>query len=223
MSKRKKAVLVVVEGPTEELALGAILEQLYEQEGSLHFEVVHGDLLSQWKFGVVPSGKASSSSMADSVKNEVLEYLKCTSPRITWNDLDRIVQITDTDSAFIPEDCAEPRLHDRNRLKRRNALELSRKGWLTYSKKQVPYALYYFSRDMEDALHGVYGSELNAVQKQKLARDFQQRFADDLNGFLPLLTELNPSTTYRESWDYILEGMNSNTRCSNLIHAFGSL
>ena len=87
MSKRPNVVLVIVEGPTEELALGLVFSQLFRAMGRLHFEVVHGDLLTQQRFCVTPGDNAESKRVDEWVRKGILDYLKDLSPKITWNDL----------------------------------------------------------------------------------------------------------------------------------------
>ena len=220
MSKRPNVVPVIVEGPTEELALGLVFSQLFRAMGRLHFEVVHGDLLTQQRFCVTPGGNAESKRVDEWVRKGILDYLQGLSPKITWNDLACIIQITDTDAAFVPEELAPDHLVHRNEIKRGNARILARKSAFTFKKRTVPYSLYYFSQDMEDALHGIHGSELTPHKKELLARAFQQRYARDLEGFRTLLEELLPCRKFRDSWEYIFENGNSMNRASNLALAF---
>lgn len=128
MSKRPNVVPVIVEGPTEELALGLVFSQLFRAMGRLHFEVVHGDLLTQQRFCVTPGGNAESKRVDEWVRKGILDYLQGLSPKITWNDLACIIQITDTDAAFVPEELAPDHLVHRNEIKRGNARILARKS-----------------------------------------------------------------------------------------------
>lgn len=43
---RKKIVFIIVEGPSDDEALGVLLNRLYH-ENAVHIEIVHGDITSE--------------------------------------------------------------------------------------------------------------------------------------------------------------------------------
>lgn len=218
---RKKVLLFVVEGPTEELALGLILTRLFSAQNEVRFEIMHGDITTQWGIGGRVSSDDAAFNVGERLRKSVIDYLGQTSPRLSWRDLGAIVQITDTDSAFVPDEevsCDEGHrgdILDRNHMKQKSVRRLLGRSSLTYQKRSVPYALYYFSRNMEHALSNREG-ECSEGEKVDLARAFRQRYKDDLQGFLDFLDTLLPSRAFAETWEHVFEGANSRKRCSNL-------
>lgn len=218
MTKRRKVILFVVEGPSEELALGRILTRIYQAsslDSQLH--VTHGDVLTAWRFKGIPDDEVNQTELADRVKETVLEYLEKPSSKIRWSDLAKIVQITDTDGAFARvEDSNIPlNLEYRNARKSKVAKALVNKRHLTYKKCEVPYRIYYFSQNLE---HALYDDQSNHTDDEKiyLARDFARKFGGRISDFYQLLDEILPTKGYRESWEFIMQDKNSLGRYSNL-------
>lgn len=79
----KRVVLFVVEGPTEETALGRVFEKLLQNE-RVKFDVVHGDLT------VKEPGETKSPR--DCVRDAVLREIG-RDRGYRWTDLERIVQM----------------------------------------------------------------------------------------------------------------------------------
>lgn len=46
MSKAKKVIFVIVEGPTDEDALSSVLKQIFSS-AEVHFHVIHGDITTE--------------------------------------------------------------------------------------------------------------------------------------------------------------------------------
>ena len=221
MAKRK-VVLFIVEGPSEELALGLILSRLFEASNEVRFEVMHGDPLTKWRFSKVPQGAAPAEKIDERIRNSVLDYLAASSPKLGWSNLDRVIQLTDTDGSYVDDSMVEApdaetlqRKLDTFHMKQASTQRLLRRSMLTYKRKSVPYSLYYFSSNLEHALHGI-ENELSDEDKTRLAREFQLKYRNDIAGFLDLMQEICPSEDYRESWDFIQTDVNSRNRWSNL-------
>lgn len=62
---RKKVVFVIVEGPSDETALGVALSQMFDKE-SVHIHIMHGDITT--RTGV------NSQNIVAKVGNEVRAY-----------------------------------------------------------------------------------------------------------------------------------------------------
>lgn len=123
-------MLFVVEGPTEELALGLILTRLFSAQNEVRFEIMHGDITTQWGIGGRGSSDDAAFNVGERLRKSVIDYLGQASPRLSWRDLGAIIQITDTDSAFVPDEevsCDEGHrddILDRNHMKQKSVRRL---------------------------------------------------------------------------------------------------
>lgn len=90
---RKKIVLVIVEGPSDEVALGMALSQVYDKD-FIYVHIMHGDITA--RRGV------SSKNIVAKLGNEVTAYAK--SQHYKASDFKQIIHIVDTDGAYIPDD-----------------------------------------------------------------------------------------------------------------------
>ena len=90
---RKKIVLVIVEGPSDEVALGMALSQVYDKD-FIYVHIMHGDITT--RRGV------SSKNIVAKLGNEVTAYAK--SQHYKASDFKQIIHIVDTDGAYIPDD-----------------------------------------------------------------------------------------------------------------------
>lgn len=85
----KKVVVVIVEGPSDESAIGGILKEFFSSE-EIRFAVVHGDITSD-EFTTV-----------DNVVSKVDEVINRIRIRYgyKWEDFVGIIHVADTDGAF---------------------------------------------------------------------------------------------------------------------------
>lgn len=90
---RRKVVFVIVEGASDETALGIALNQVFDKE-TVHIHIIHGDITT--KAGV------NSQNIVAKVGNEVRSY--ATSNHYKAADFKQIIHIVDTDAAYLAED-----------------------------------------------------------------------------------------------------------------------
>ncbi len=225
MATEKKVLLFVVEGPTEETALAGIMEDIFATN-RIFFDVVHGDITAQGNGSKKPRERVRDLVITQMGRNK----------GYGWNDLERIVQICDTDGAFVTDDkvllsagsgieytdisilTPNPEGIRRRNCEKADAMrQLSHVHALTYRKKSVPYGLYYFSRNMEHALHGR-GETLTDRAKVELANEFRRRFDGDPEGFKRFVggTDVLVPGDYRQTWDYLEDEAHSLERGSNI-------
>lgn len=222
----KKVNLFVVEGPTDEVALASILEKILCGKRTV-FEVIHGDITLEGRWG------GSSNEPKERVRKRVLTHLEQNNG-YGWRDLSRIVLLCDTDGAFVDDDLVVPSggerllygedciraadadgIRKRNRHKKKAMAALRQCSYLTYKKTQVPFEVYYMSRNLEHALYGV-ARECTDEEKTDMAYDFRRRYVDDIEGFRELVNgEIAVPGSYGDTWGYIAQGANSLSRCSN--------
>lgn len=216
----KKIIFVIVEGPSDEEALGVLLNRIYDKN-VVYVHVMHCDITTE--LGV------SSNNIVAKIGNLVKEYAGRT---FKSTDFSEIIHIADTDGAFIPNDAvvedvsaAKPhyslteihtsrkgRIEERNRCKRENLNRLvsTPKIW------NIPYRIYYMSRNLDHALYG----KLNSTDEGKETDSFEfaRKYRDDIQGFIKFITQSRFSVlqNYPESWQFIREELHSLERYTNL-------
>lgn len=222
MPKTKKVVFVIVEGSTDEDALSPILKSIFSSS-EVHFHVIHGDITTE--NGI--SGSNAKSYVAKRIAVEMKRYAYRDS------DILQIVHLIDTDGAFIPSEKVITRTEKgtayyldhietstvdyivrRNQQKSAVVSSLCSTGKI---KGRIPYSIYYFSRNMEHALHNV-SADLTDDQKEELADKFADKYEHHPEAFLSFIrsAEIAVPGTYTKTWDYIRSGTNSLQRHSNL-------
>lgn len=218
---KKKIMLFIVEGPTEETSLSTVLSRIFSSD-TVRFQVVHGDILT--KDFVTP----------DKIVAAVNEQVKQVRENIYKpSDFCKIIHLADMDGVFIPDDVVlqeqvEGRVYsiytetnilsnnrqgilDRNERKRKNMIRLS-------SCKKIngiSYSLYYFSCNLEHVLHG--RNNLNDEEKIILANSFDLKYADEPDAFIHFMRDESFAVPgeYSETWKFIKEDLHSLERYSN--------
>ena len=218
---RKKIMLFIVEGPTDETSLSTVLSRIFSSD-TVHFQVVHGDVLT--RDFVAP----------DKIVAAVNEQVKLFRGSVYKpGDFCKIVHLADTDGAFIPESAVvkealegkqypfytntqiltlEPEnILDRNARKSRNIARLSSIGKIG----GIPYSFYYFSCNLDHVLHG--RNNLSETEKIMCSRAFDLRYADAPDAFIRFMKDESFAVrgTYQETWAFIKEGTRSLERHSN--------
>lgn len=217
---RRKILFVIVEGPSDEEALGVLLTRIYNNQ-EVYVYTMHCDITTE--------STVNSGNIVAKIGNIIKGYAgKIFRP----SDFSQIIHIIDTDGAFIPDDfivqdnsatrplysITEIRTNwkagivQRNRCKRENVNRLisTSKIW------NVPYQIYYMSCNLDHVLYG----KLNCtdIEKENNAFVFAKKYRDDIPGFLNYISESEFSVVsdYNQSWQYIREGLHSLERHTNL-------
>ena len=216
---RKKIVFVIVEGPSDEEALGVLLNRIYDSK-AVYVQVMHCDITTELD---VNAGNVVA-KIGDVVKQYAGRAFKPV-------DFSRIIHITDMDGAFIPDDAVvedaaavkplysateirtqrKSGIENRNQRKREclNRLSAASQIW------GVPYQIYYMSCNLDHALYG----KLNSTDDEKEADAFAfaKKYRDDIPGFMKYISESDFSVagSYPQSWQYIREGLHSLERHTN--------
>ena len=89
---RKKIVFVIVEGPSDDEALGVIFTRLYDKN-AVHVEITHGDITSD--FSVNPGNIVSR------IGNLVRGYARSYHYRAA--DFQEVIHLIDMDGAYVDE------------------------------------------------------------------------------------------------------------------------
>ena len=85
----KKVIVVIVEGPSDENAIGSILKEYFSSE-EVQFAVVHGDITSD-KFTTVKNVVTKIDAIIYGIKTKY---------GYNWEDFIKIIHIADTDGVF---------------------------------------------------------------------------------------------------------------------------
>lgn len=218
---RKKIVFVIVEGPSDETAVGSILSHVFDRS-RVFVHTVGGDITTQ-----TPEDGDIAAKVSAIVKGEASIY--------HWHssDIEKIIHLVDMDGAYVPEEAvvADPnrrhiryyenqiRTPDRDSILERNARKRKNLNKLIREKemwKGVPYQVYYMSCNLDHVLYG----ELNMPDSNKVdaAYDFASRYRRDPEAFVEYMTDspFSVDGSFRETWDYIRSGTRSLQRHSNL-------
>lgn len=223
---RKKIVFVIVEGPSDEEAIGVILSRYFDNN-VVHVHVMHCDITTEPS--TVPSNIiAKIGSLIKSYAGKVFKS----------GDFSQIIHITDTDGAFIPNNAIvedpnstktiysltgirtqkKDRIEDRNRRKRENLNRLSS----TSTIWNIPYKIYYMSCNLDHALYGKLNS--SDEEKENDSYVFAKRYMNDIPSFIEFISKSDFSVvdSYSQSWKFIHEGLHSLERHSNFGLCFQS-
>ena len=221
---KKKILLFIVEGPTDETSLSTVLSRIFSSD-EIKFHVVHGDVLTRNFAGT------------DGIKKAVYAQIKSFCDR-SWGiynlkDICRVVHLTDTDGVFVTDEAVikedikgkkypfytdsqiltpkPANIIDRNVRKSSNIAKLSSIGRIG----GIPYSFYYFSCNLDHVLHG--RNNLSEAEKIVCSRDFDLKYADDPNAFIRFMKDESFAVqgAYQETWTFIKQGVHSLERHSN--------
>lgn len=90
---RRKVVFVIVEGASDETALGIALNQVFEKD-SVYVHIMHGDITTR--------NGVTSQNIVAKVGNEIRSYAR--SNHYTSKDFKQIIHIVDTDAVYLSEE-----------------------------------------------------------------------------------------------------------------------
>lgn len=218
---RRKVVFVIVEGPSDETALGIALNQIFDKE-SVYVHIEHGDITTR-------KGVCSDNIVAK-IGNEVRGYAK--TQHYGYQDFKEIIHIVDADGVYIPEkaiiedlECKKTRYESdgiytadresvirRNKQKTENLYRLRGTGMIW----KIPYRVYYMSCNLDHVLYNKRNSTED--EKENDAYAFAKKYRNDVDGFVRLIRDSSFSVVgdYKGSWVHIEKGMNSIERFTNL-------
>lgn len=218
---RRKIVFVIVEGPSDDEALGMMLEKTFDKN-TVFVHITHGDITSME--GI------HASNIINAIANMVKGYAK--SNHLGYSRFLEIIHIIDMDGAFVPDDCIvydagakkpvyslmEIRTANRIGIQHRNEIKRQCINRLSNTSTvwSIPYQIYYMSCNLDHVLYDKQNSSDD--EKEADALSFALRYRNDLDGFIRYMTESDFSviTNYLDSWKYIKGGVHSLERHSNL-------
>ncbi len=224
-NNEKKALLFIVEGLSDEAALGTIMKELFA-DSEVRFQPVHGDITTK--------DYVSKHEIVKKIDELLCSFMKTYGYQ--KSDIAKIIHLADTDGAFIPDrsvvaapnrhalyypDHIETRLtrdiKDRNHRKAAILQKLS----MTRTIHDIPYEIYYNSCNLEHILYNEL-KDFSNRQKMEMSDDFAEKYDNHAKDFVKFIS--NPDFavpgTYQESWEFISRQLHSLNRYSNLHQLF---
>ena len=218
---RRKIVLVIVEGASDETALGIALNQVFDKE-LVHIHIMHGDITT--RIGV------NSQNIVAKVGNEVRTY--ATSNHYKTSDFKQIIHIVDTDAAYLADDkilkdpeCVElsyqndgihasdvSKVIARNKQKTENLYRLRSCGNIW----GIPYRVYFMSCNLDHVLYDKRNSTIEEKENDSYA--FAKKYKNDVGAFMDFMCKsaFSVKGDFKESWEFIETDMHSIERYTNL-------
>ena len=218
---RRKVILVIVEGISEETALGTLLTKIFPSN-LVFVDVICGDITT--REGV------SGAKIVAAVRDEIKRYAERN--KLKQKDFQEVIHLIDTDGVYIEnsnviEDsdalspiylqtgirtCRKTGIEGRNSQKRENLNRLWPKGTIW----NVPYRVYYMSCNLDHVLYDKPNS--SDCEKEENAIKFAEKYEFDVPGFKQFMTlsAFSVMSGYKESWEFISKGLNSLKRYTNM-------
>lgn len=218
---RRKIVFIIVEGPSDETALGVALNNIFDEE-SVYLHIIHGDITTR--------KRVSAQNIVAKIGDEIKQYAR--DNHFKPDDFRQIIHIVDTDACYLNEDKVIEDLSldrivyqgdgiytkDVDKIKRRNQQKTDNLYRLSGCGEiwKIPYRIYYMSCNLD---HVLFNKRNNTDEgKERDAFCFAKKYKNDKAGFLEFMceSEFSVKSDYNESWRFIETGDNSIKRYSNL-------
>lgn len=218
---RRKIVFVIVEGPSDDEALGVLLQRMYDKN-TVHVHITHGD--------VTTAKGVSPSTILALLGASIETYMNAN--HLTTTHFQEIVHIVDMDGAYIPDDAvvedvtAEKPIYspmeirtahvsgiiNRNMTKRLCINKISSMQRL-YG---IPYQTYFMSCNLDHVLYDKPNSTDD--EKERDSFNFARKYGSNFPDFVKFISEslFSVGGTYLESWSFIKEEKHSLERHTNL-------
>ncbi|MDN0069533.1 hypothetical protein [Collinsella ihumii] len=236
MAGRKKVILFLVEGESEQDALVAPFRHYFKERTRVEGEAFRCDVTTVSMFPRSARTFTVRANVKETVRGFVLDRIE-QRHTYTWEDLALIVHIVDTDGGFIsddrvlaneglngiayhPDHIEHPRpsgIVERNHVKAKALRALAFAGELVYRKHVVPYRVFFMSRNLEHALFGI-DADVDDGMKERLSRAFAEACKENPRMLEEWLCdpEVCVPGDYKETRDYIQKGVHSLERGTNL-------
>lgn len=220
MKREKKVVMVIVEGPSDESAMGGILKEYFSSK-EVQFAVVHGDITSDYD------------TTRDNVLIKIGDKVEEIRSRYGYHlsDFVSIIHIADTDGVFT-KDCIKKsevkniqyyedhiEAFNISEVEKRNIhkSDILSKLYSTGKVKDINYRIYFNSCNLEHVLYNEL-KDFTDDEKERLSDDFAERYEGEVEAFIEFISDSNLAVmgTYKNTWKFIEKDMNSLNRHSNM-------
>ena len=217
MSRAKKAIILIVEGITDEIVMEPIHQLISKHK--LYIKVVNGDSYTQiWQ----------KNTSAKEIVGEIMKTVK-KETRFSNSDIAQVIQIIDTDGVFIGDDhfIVEDALKTedgktysydfasrtvkvasesaRNALlkkwNRKKDLVKALRSGINYSSSKIPFNLYFNSLNMD---HVITDYILKKDEKDLAALKFIESTGNDLTKYIDFFNSKSSYLSYKDSWETVI-------------------
>ena len=216
----KKVIAVIVEGPSDENAIGGILKE-YFSSAEVQFAVVHGDITSNNSTSV-----ENAVSKVDQIIDEIRKRYG-----YNWEDFIKIIHIADTDGTFTEgciiegevdsiqyyEDHMETSNVSATENRNKHKSEIMFKLWTTGKVHDIRYRLFFNSCNLEHVLYNEL-KDYSDEEKEELSDEFAEKYEGKVADFISFISdsELAVHGTYKDTWKFIEKDKHSLERHSNM-------
>ncbi|GEM_PF-73046 len=217
---RRKIVFVIVEGPSDDEALGVLLNRIYDKH-TVYIHITHGD---------VTTAKGAGFSTILSMLGEIIEsYMKAN--HLAKTHFQEIVHIVDMDGAYIPDEAVvedmtaknpiysptEIRTADVQGICRRNRVKRGCINRITSTQTLygIPYQVYFMSCNLDHVLYDKQNASDDEKERESL--HFARKYCSNIPDFVQFIVESSFSIglPYLQSWAFIKEEKHSLERHTN--------
>lgn len=216
----KKVVAVIMEGPSEEAALGSILKEYFAGE-EVQFVVVHGDITT------------ADYTSVDNILMKINDFIVKVEQKYGYDTEDflRIIHIVDTDGVFTKgvvtkadvdsvqyhTDRIETRDVDYINFRNEKKAEILFKLYSSGKVNGVSYRIYFNSCNLEHVLFNEL-KDFTDVEKEEMSDDFAEQYENNVAEFIEFISKKSVAAegTYKQTWRFIEKGINSLHQYTNM-------
>lgn len=217
----KKVIAFIVEGASDEAALGTIMKE-YFSDNEVQFVVIRGDITTK--------DYVSKDAILKKINEQIEEVKK--RYRYQTEHFIKIIHLTDADGVYVDEDCVKyaevegiqyytdhmettkvKETVERNARKADILFKLRRTGTV----QGIPYKIYYNSCNLEHVLYNEL-KDFTDDEKRDMSDDFAEKYEGRAEEFVAFISdeEIAVSGTYQKTWDFLEKDKNSLNRHSNM-------
>lgn len=216
----KKVIAVIVEGPSDENAIGGIFKEYFSSE-EVQFAVVHGDITSN-DLTTVDNVITKIDKLIDGIRTKY---------GYRWDDFVKVIHIVDTDGAFTKNNVKESEVEgiqyfedhiagaNVEAIERRNKhkAEILFKLYSTGKVHGIGYRIYFNSCNLEHVLYGTL-QNFSDEEKEEMSDDFAEKYEGRVDDFISFISDeiVAVPGTYKATWRFIEKEKHSLERHSNM-------
>ena len=217
----KKVIAFIVEGASDEAALGTIMKE-YFSDNEVQFVVIRGDITTK--------DYVSKDAILKKINEQIEEVKK--RYRYQTEHFIKIIHLTDADGVYVDEDCVRyaevegiqyytdhmetakvKETVERNARKADILFKLRRTGTV----QGIPYKIYYNSCNLEHVLYNEL-KDFTDDEKRDMSDDFAEKYEGKAEEFVAFISDAEIAVlgTYQKTWDFLEKDKNSLNRHSNM-------